>query len=236
MNAQHALLPERISPLPLDCSISSVLGEHYTTEELQVLEADDAGWHHHRAIPHSASLYLLVEYRRGLWACKRTLLIVDYHLFDIGAGRQELRFSACPEHQASSQTAHTCPLTLLERLSPTQDGTARAWRSSCWKSCQDQAARSVPASLWNLSLPSALAISEHAQVMRIHASRLYVLAWQGSLPRYGDPMHGIVHIQEVVHMGGIADPESVVPVGGLHEAIDVFLEKGVPLSTGWFPC
>jgi len=225
---------ERIAPLPLESSISDALLKHFTTETAHALEAADNGWRHSPAISHSGHLYLLIQYQRGQWTGKRTFLIVNYQLLDIGAGRRELRFSSWPEHQASQEMVHACPLTLLERGSPTRDVTARAWRTRCWTTLQDHAARSAPQDRWNLSLPLALCLSETSTIMRIHAGHLYLLSWQGPVPRYGESMHGIVHIQQAVHMGGIADPESVVPVKGLDEAIDVFLEQGVPLSTGWF--
>ena len=230
MNEQHTM--ERIAPLPPGKSIREILKEYYTTGAVQVLETDTDGWLTAPAIPHAAEVYLLLEYRRGAWAGKRSVLIVEYQLLDIGAGRRELRFSACPEQQASLQTAHACSITLLERVSPTRSPNAQVWRGACWRNLQDHAARSTP-QRWDLSLPLALANSEHASILCMHDGYLYNIAWQGLLPRYGEAMHGIVHIQRVEHMQGIAAPEIVVPVAALDKAIDVLLERSVPLSSGW---
>jgi hypothetical protein len=227
----HTFEYEKGSSFLMSPSLVQFISQFYSNDSAEVLDVEG---HPYQAHPpcggEEAILYVLLRYKTGGWQGRTFVTIVHYRL--TSADPQEIVIvRGSPEEDGPA--SHACPLSILGRLSPTDDRKTQEWRAACWRYWQGQA-QPVEAGT-SASLPVALLSTPVNCVVCFHRSQLFQLSWTGDKgPRYGRTESLTLHLQPIYRLRGVQGIETF-RAEGLQGIAGILYRHEVPLEHGWVP-
>ena len=186
------------------------------------------------------ALYVLSQAFDGSLSPTFKVLTIIYYRADPQADtythgqKQRLLYHVYGEE--TNPSAHSCPVSILALLEPTDHPVAQLWRNACWKFWQNKVSRRRVKHV-GFSFLQAVQNAPRKMIVCSSGGYLYVFSWMIDKPTHDQDISPAWIVRQSISWGIKIDArrqEDDVTPSSVQDAVRALAVRDVPLDDGWF--